>query len=556
MEKFKRIVKQLVLSFIVVLFIYSCQKDDAVPLASQTQQSEHSTTKTVSASEIPKVMQFLQSKSNSRLEFLVDDSNTELGMYRSHEENLSMTNALTEHIKMMTNAYGKSNYTFELIEQDDKTGIYFINLVVKEYRDTLYMYIIKYVPDTSWLQTHHMIKDFNVFTGKLYIYNDLGVYVGKVEMLDGQATLGFQKHPCNGESGTSTSTGSTTGTSSGVGTNSSSTVGESSTSSSGTTTGGGSEGIPCRWEIYESDDCDCVPNLVIICPEEAFDVDRSALSNALRHPCDGNGAGSSGNLNNPDCEEEDPCNFPMYLDENCDCVDVEAIENSGVAVVNSDKEHCKKLNELWEVQNLKNQIQTLKSASIVNNDNFTSEKGFKTFIDSNGNLDAASIQTGASNGSFRYGTGVNVAVGVHTHPSVRFPMFSVDDILNLHGFYENVINSDLPVSPQTPAHLLVTNQGVYALKIEDPALFAIYYATFLNDYKRIKDERSKLEKKYRRYFDEINNQQGNSGQHKLAFLRYAKNIGVSLYQANDDLTNWTKYEISENNLDLVPSPCE
>ena len=49
-------VKQLALSVVVLLLVYSCQKDDADALASQTQRPQPSITKTVEASEIPKVM--------------------------------------------------------------------------------------------------------------------------------------------------------------------------------------------------------------------------------------------------------------------------------------------------------------------------------------------------------------------------------------------------------------------------------------------------------------------------------------------------------------------
>ena len=327
--------KQLALSVVVLLLVYSCQKDDADALASQTQTGQPSITKTVGASEIPKVMQFLESKSNSRLEFLVDDSNTELGMHRSHEENLSMTTALTDHIKMVTNSYGKSNYTFELIEQGDKTGVYFINLVVKEYRDELYMYIVKYVPDATWLQTHHISRDFNVFTGHLYFYSADGTYVGKTTMTNGMATSSFQKHPCEGETGeTETTDNSNSSSSSGSG-------------------GGGAIGSDCyvylEWyecngdnsdEEHSSEECGGSSGtgsgwtLVIICEEGI-----RSMRDALRHPCDGGSTiGGGTNTNTPSCETitgttcNDVGEILMEWDDNCNCVESQTIENSETGV--------------------------------------------------------------------------------------------------------------------------------------------------------------------------------------------------------------------------------
>ena len=72
MKTLKRFAKHTALVFAVLLSMYGCQKDDAVTLESKdSHQHDHSsTTKSVSASEIPRVMQFLESKSNNRLEFV------------------------------------------------------------------------------------------------------------------------------------------------------------------------------------------------------------------------------------------------------------------------------------------------------------------------------------------------------------------------------------------------------------------------------------------------------------------------------------------------------
>ncbi len=224
-----------------------------------------------------------------------------------------------------------------------------------------------------------------------------------------------------------------------------------------------------------------------------------------------------------------------------------------------DEEHidnCNTLNRLLQVPSVKDQIEDIKHPNTVSNDNFTREKGFKVATNSSGALSASPIQTGAANGSFNYGPNTNIIVGVHSHHKGQFPMFTVDDILNLHRFYENTINSSVPISTSTAAHVLATNQGVYALKIEDLAKFAVYFGAFFGDPKELSKQQRKLEKEYNRFFNQVTGEQGNSSDHKLAFLRYAKNIGVSLYQADSDLNEWTKYDISDNNLDLLPNPCE
>ena len=240
MKTLKRFAKYTALVFAVLLSLYSCQKDDAVTLESNdSHQHEHSsTTKSVSASEIPRVMQFLESKSNNRLEFVIDDSNSELGMHRIHEENLSMTTALVDQIKMVTNSYGRSNYTFKLIEEETRAGVYFLNLIVKEHKDEFYVFIMKYVPSEAWLNTFTDTSPFSSYSGDIYFYDHNGVYAGITTLVNGQTTSSDSREPCppdiDHNSPTNTTSSSTTTVSAST---------ESSTSSSSSTSNGSVGGL-------------------------------------------------------------------------------------------------------------------------------------------------------------------------------------------------------------------------------------------------------------------------------------------------------------------------
>ena len=99
---------------------------------------------------------------------MLDDGNTSDGMNRGHEDNLVMTTLIIDEITQVTNAKQKSNYTFKLIKQSSLDGKYFLNLVVKEYMNTYYLYIVKYVPDTFWLSSHSITNDLGDYTGMVY----------------------------------------------------------------------------------------------------------------------------------------------------------------------------------------------------------------------------------------------------------------------------------------------------------------------------------------------------------------------------------------------------
>ena len=177
------------------LFVFNCQQEDDIEKQLTNSVTQKSITKTVSAEDVPEIISFIQSKSNPEMQFRLDDINSPDGQNRNHEENLTLTTTLTNQIEQATNSFGKSNYTFELIEETTRHGVYFLNLIVKEYKDTFYMYIVKYVPDGIWLETHNIYKDFWDYTGAMYFYNDEGLYIANLEMESG-TSISFSRHPC------------------------------------------------------------------------------------------------------------------------------------------------------------------------------------------------------------------------------------------------------------------------------------------------------------------------------------------------------------------------
>lgn len=327
----KNISKQVykLATLLVLLLFVNCQKEQlTLDELELNNENKSSIVKTVSARDIPEVMNFIASKS-SDYKFLLDDSTTEEGMNRSHEDNLVMTELITDQITQVTNSYQKSNYTFNLIKQSGTNGNYFLNLVVKEYKDTFYLYIVKYVPDAFWLNTHSMANDLGDFTGHMYYYSDQGIYVANVTMQNGSSTASSY-NPCPDDTDDGIENPDDDGT------------------------GGGGGGQDCTLTItwYE-----CTgPNASIPHPPAGTgtpldcgapggsgsgvtitefctgnnNYSANNINDLLRNPCGGTGGATGGGTY---CQPDPDCVFPMQLNENCDCVEPQEIENNDVVVL-------------------------------------------------------------------------------------------------------------------------------------------------------------------------------------------------------------------------------
>ena len=231
MNTIKRFLTFSLLSCTILFFIPSCQEDDSsISTESQDNHLHQNKVTFINANDIPEVIDFLQSKSNDRLQFTLDHNIYSNGSTRSHTDDLSLTTPLVDQIKQATNSYGKSSYTFKLIEEETKEGVYFLNLIVKEYGDMLYMYILKYVPNVDWLENYQGDFDLGSFKGQIYVYSEMGRYVARVAMDHGHSTgsEGRTNDDCpdpdnpDGNSGGSTSgdNGSDGSTTSGTGSDS------------------------------------------------------------------------------------------------------------------------------------------------------------------------------------------------------------------------------------------------------------------------------------------------------------------------------------------------
>ncbi len=194
----KTVTKQVLRTIVclLALTLINCQQEDDIQKIDTKQQSQKVTSKIITGNDIPFIIDFIKSKSNDNLEFIIKDNSSPDAMMRDDTDNLILTTVLTDYVNQVTNDDDVSNYTFDMEEISDQDGYFFLNLVVKEYNDSYYISIIKYVPDPLWLASNTKSQDFSSYTGSMYFYDEQGIYLANMTFNDGDSTDFGYDPPC------------------------------------------------------------------------------------------------------------------------------------------------------------------------------------------------------------------------------------------------------------------------------------------------------------------------------------------------------------------------
>ena len=121
----------LALAFLLLILFFSCQEDDNLDSNSLiTTIDAKSTVTTVSADDIPEIMEYVNDLPQSRKGLF--SILTQTGGARTSEPDLVLGTLQLGEIKVATNAYNRSNYTFLLktIQSQANDSISTFNLVL------------------------------------------------------------------------------------------------------------------------------------------------------------------------------------------------------------------------------------------------------------------------------------------------------------------------------------------------------------------------------------------------------------------------------------------
>ena len=146
-------------------------------------------------------------------------------------------------------------------------------------------------------------------------------------------------------------------------------------------------------------------------------------------------------------------------------------------------------------------------------------------------------------------------------------MFSFGDVIDLLEWSNNYNPNSTNQSPIL-VHYLVTYQGVYAIKIENLAILQ-QLQSILNDkydengdlIDEIEKFNEKIERRFSRYQDGMDEPNGSPSEYEREFLKFmadfdgnGSRLGISLYKADNALTNWDKLSLKEDE-SIEPTPC-
>lgn len=153
-------------------------------------------------------------------------------------------------------------------------------------------------------------------------------------------------------------------------------------------------------------------------------------------------------------------------------------------------------------------------------------------------------------------TGGNVYAVGHTHTAYLYPMFSWDDMFVLFRIYlqgNTQVKDDAVIFLVTKTCITCTTTKVYAVKIENWTKFRAKINADLNNPETLGFT---LEKQIKNANDKFLEKFENETNLEKMFLEEFANAGISLFEADEDLTNWSQLKLSGSPLTPVSrTPC-
>lgn len=296
--------KRLIFYYVPLLLIalclqlHSCQRDDGVSLDTQGSGESQAITQTVTADQIPHIIDFVKSQSNRTLSFTLNTSTD--GINRS-TENLVIGSLNTDQIQQITNSENKSNYTFTMEKEVPTDEMSVINYVVKENGDGYYSYFLELIPETNWLKQTVDPNDLSQFTGEIRVFDRKGLYINSNMFINGVSISQTSKAACEPVGDDPQDQQSDTGGNGGA--DGTPPTGDDPPGGNGdpTDTGNGGQDIECVIITITSCSCSGGPGQVI-----TVSACNGQKNNAVRNPCD------------DECNAQNDCEFGF--DANCNCL--------------------------------------------------------------------------------------------------------------------------------------------------------------------------------------------------------------------------------------------
>ncbi|RBA29575.1 hypothetical protein DPN68_02725 [Flavobacterium tibetense] len=207
---------------------------------------------------------------------------------------------------------------------------------------------------------------------------------------------------------------------------------------------------------------------------------------------------------------------------------------------------CNKVKNITNnTPNLKDKINNFKTPQVLN---LNYEKGFN-FVDDNQNKTQLIQNDGSVNSTF-----ITVTVPedgsmsglLHSHfdrPDM-LPTFTFEDLMTFNAIYQwRKYNQK---SQDKLTLMVVTRAGVFAMMIENESMFDT------NGYNLWTEQNAQLRDNFNKSMQEKQNLTDEDV--IIEVTKGLANYGIGLYQANSDISNWSKITVDANN-NKVTTPC-
>jgi hypothetical protein len=410
-------------------------------------------------------------------------------------------------------------------------------------------YFIQYVFDPNYPAPRlpSGAIDMSRFTGGMTFYNMEGVIIGNFVLNDGDLVdFDGEIDPCpedevteEEEDNTDNSNNSSTGggnDNTDTDSNNNSTDSDSGSSNDSTSGGGEIEDPdePCGFEItYQQ--CLCGGSANGHGASECGGCGGSPTT--ITNTCNGDSVTYYNSRTVMGATS--PCDGPTGV-----LLDEEEITN---------QKNCNELNELTDNVAVKQKLIELKADA--GDATLDKEKGFRVTKKSNNITIPSAIKTATEN-KITFPPSANTFGVAHIHELIGTNhMFSVMDIFALTTIKNNFNIPNFETDESLPVYILVSGSGTYAIKINDLVSLNEYANEFPTERKR-KKEHEKLNDRYNLYFNPLTGQTANSSVYEEIFVRYIQSKGVSLFKADNSLSNWTRLEYDTNyNNNIKPTDC-
>lgn len=256
----------------------------------------------------------------------------------------------------------------------------------------------------------------------------------------------------------------------------------------------------------------------------------------------GGGGGGGGTI--PESPTDNPNDTPSYPENQDEVITTPIIP--GLSGEVPEKTPCQKVKDITNnTTGLKPIINNFKTPQVLN---LNHEKGFNLvdnsqnqtqLIQNDGNANSTSITVVVTaDGAM---TGV-----VHSHfdrPDM-LPTFTFEDLMTFNSIYQWRKYNEKSLDNLTL--MVVSRAGVFAMQIEDEAIFAT------NGYNLWTDQNTQL---YNDFYKNVLGRQNLTDEDVIIEVtKGLSNYGIGMYEANTDLSNWSKLTVDENN-NKIATPC-